>query len=40
MDFWRETLLEKGISFALVGGVILAVALLHTKFKEVFEHHQ
>jgi hypothetical protein len=39
MDFWRETLLEKGISFALVGGVILAVALLHTKFKEVFEHH-
>jgi hypothetical protein len=40
MDFWRETLLEKGISFALVGGVILAVALLHTKFKEVFEHHR
>ncbi len=40
MDFWRETLLERGISFALVGGVILAVALLHTKFKEVFEHHQ
>jgi len=40
MDFWRETLLERGVSFAVVGGVILAVALLHTKFKEVFEHHR
>ena len=40
MDFWSESFLERGISFALVGGVILAVAFLHTKFKEVFEHHQ
>ncbi len=40
MDFWRETLLERGVSFAVVGGVILAVALLHTRFKEVFEHHR
>jgi Predicted membrane protein (DUF2339) len=39
MDLWRETLLEKGITVALVGAVILVVALLHTKFKEVFEHH-
>jgi hypothetical protein len=40
MDFWRETLLERGISFAVVGGVILAVALLHTRNKEIFEHHR
>ena len=40
MDFWRETLLERGISFAVVGSVIIAVALLHTRNKEIFEHHR
>jgi uncharacterized membrane protein len=40
MDFWRESLLEKGISFAVVGAVIFAVALLHTRNKEIFEHHR
>jgi hypothetical protein len=40
MDFWRETLFERGISVALVGGVLLAVALLHTRLKETFEHHR
>ena len=40
MDFWRESLLEKGISFAVVGSVIIAVALLHTRNKEIFEHHR
>ncbi len=40
MDFWRETLFERGISVALVGGVLLAVALLHTRNKEIFEHHR
>jgi len=40
MDFWRETKLERGISFAVVGGVILAVAFLHTRLQEVFEHRQ
>ncbi len=40
MDFWRETLFERGISIAVVGAVFLAVALLHTRFKEVFEHHR
>jgi hypothetical protein len=40
MDFWRETLFERGISVALVGGVLLAVALLHTRLRETFEHHQ
>lgn len=39
MDYWRESLLERGISIALVGAVILVVALLHTKFDEVFEPH-
>jgi hypothetical protein len=40
MDFWRETLFERGISVAIVGSVLLAVALLHTRLKEVFEHHR
>jgi hypothetical protein len=40
MDFWRETLFERGISVALVGGVLLAVALLHTRLRETFEHHR
>lgn len=40
MDLWRETLLERGISIALVGCVFVAVALLHTRFKEAFEHHR
>ncbi len=40
MDYWRETLLERGISIALVGAVILVVALLHTKFDDVFEPHR
>jgi hypothetical protein len=38
MDFWRETLFERGITVAIVGGVLLAVALLHTRHKEIFEH--
>jgi hypothetical protein len=40
MDFWRETLFERGISVAVVGSVLLAVALLHTRNKEIFEHHR
>ena len=40
MDFWRETLFERGISVAVVGCVLLAVALLHTRLKEVFEHQR
>ncbi len=40
MDFWRETLFEKGISVAVVGCVLLAVALLHTRLREIFEHHR
>jgi hypothetical protein len=40
MDFWRETLFEKGISVAVVGCVLLAVALLHTRLREVFEHRR
>lgn len=40
MDFWRETLFERGISVAVVGGVLLAVALLHTRLKETFEHRR
>jgi Predicted membrane protein (DUF2339) len=40
MDFWRETLFERGISVAVVGSVLLAVALLHTRLKEIFEHHR
>jgi hypothetical protein len=40
MDFWRETLFERGISVAIVGSVLLAVALLLTRLKEVFEHHR
>ena len=38
MDVWRETLLERGIAFVVVGGVILAVAFLHIRLKEAFEH--
>ncbi len=40
MDFWRETLFERGISVAVVGSVLVAVALLHTRLREVFEHRQ
>jgi hypothetical protein len=40
MDFWRETLLERGVAFVVVGGVILAVAFLHVRLKETFEHHR
>jgi hypothetical protein len=38
MDFWRQTLFEKGITVAIVGSVLLAVALLHTRLRETFEH--
>jgi hypothetical protein len=38
MDVWRETFLERGIALVVVGGVILAVAFLHVRLKEVFEH--
>jgi hypothetical protein len=38
MDFWRETFLERGIAFLVVGGAILAVAFLHVRLKEVFEN--
>ncbi|MGB7282441.1 MAG: DUF2339 domain-containing protein [Candidatus Acidiferrum sp.] len=40
MDFWRETLFERGISVAVVGSVLLAVALLHTRLKEIFEQRR
>jgi uncharacterized membrane protein len=40
MDFWRQTLFEKGITVAIVGSVLLAVALLHTRLRETFEHHR
>jgi Predicted membrane protein (DUF2339) len=40
MDFWRETLLERGVAFVVVGGVILAVAFLHVRLRETFEHHR
>lgn len=40
MDFWRETLFERGVSVALVGGVLIVVALLHTRLKETFEHQR
>ena len=38
MDFWRETLFERGISIAIVGCVLLVVALLHTRLDETLEH--
>ncbi len=40
MDFWRQTLFERGITVAIVGSVLLAVALLHTRLRETFEHHR
>jgi len=40
MDFWRQTLFEKGTTIAIVGSVLLAVALLHTRLRETFEHHR
>jgi hypothetical protein len=40
MDFWRETLLERGVAFVVVGGVIWAVAFLHVRLRETFEHHR
>jgi Predicted membrane protein (DUF2339) len=40
MDFWRQTLFERGLTVAIVGCVLVAVALLHTRLRETFEHHQ
>ena len=40
MDFWRQTLFERGLTVAIVGCVLVAVALLHTRLRETFEHHR
>ena len=40
MDFWRQTLFERGLTVAIVGCVLVAVALLHTRLRETFEHQR
>jgi hypothetical protein len=40
MDFWRQTPFERGLTVAIVGCVLVAVALLHTRLRETFEHQR